>query len=56
MANLPDSVRYIKNGRRGCWWPEAKAKKQLHAGWSEIPFPLIEQPDFAAIKAKLDQY
>lgn len=34
MAELPASVRYVKNGAGGRWWPDAKSRSRLHAGWS----------------------
>lgn len=44
------SVRYVKNGAGGQWWPAAKANGQVHAGWSNIPHELLINPDFALIK------
>jgi hypothetical protein len=56
MADLPNSVRYIKNGRKGSWWSEAKANGQLHAGWQEVPPSLLKEPHFPAIKRVLEKY
>jgi hypothetical protein len=50
---LPQSVRYIKNGRGGKWWPKAKAHNQLHAKWDEVPTGLLHQPNVEKIKASL---
>lgn len=36
-ANLPRTVRYVKNGAGGCWWPAAKAHEQMHIGWTDVP-------------------
>ncbi len=48
---IPNLVRYVKNGKGGKWWPVAKAKGQIHAGWKIIPANLIEHPgDFSAIR------
>jgi hypothetical protein len=57
MTNdLPSSVRYIKNGVGGQWWSFAKAKGQLHAGWSIIPRSLLEQPNFSEIEKILREF
>jgi len=43
-------VRYIKNGRKGKWWPAAKPPhNQLHAGWNDVPDELLYNPDYAKI-------
>lgn len=34
LTDLPASVRYVKNGAGGRWWPDAKSRSRLHAGWS----------------------
>ena len=47
---LPITVRYVKNGGGGRWWPAAKANQQVHIGWSGIPHELLTKPDFAEIK------
>jgi hypothetical protein len=52
-AMLPRSVRYVKNGEKGRWWPVAKAFNQIHLGWRSIPHDLIERADFDAIRALL---
>jgi hypothetical protein len=50
VASLPDSVRYVKNGQGGRWWPAAKQLGQVHLGWSNIPRDLLTSPgDFSAI-------
>ncbi len=49
--SLPqNSVLYVKNGEHGKWWPVAKARGQIHAGWSNIPRELLTNPDYEAIK------
>jgi restriction endonuclease len=51
---IPNSVRYVKNGRRGQWWPVAKARGQIHVGWSKIPAGMLEEPgDFSDIRAAI---
>lgn len=47
---LPHSVRYVKNGTGGQWWKAAKANRQIHLGWSNIPPELLRSPDFSAIE------
>jgi hypothetical protein len=52
--SLPKSVRYVKNGRRGEWWPTARAEGQIHLGWGEIPASMLTNPgDFSDIAAKI---
>ena len=54
---LQNSVFYVKNGEHGIWWPVAKAKGQIHAGWSIIPDELLLKPDYEAIKRlEIDDY
>lgn len=52
-ANLPKSVRYVKNGPGGKWWPEAKARGQIHLGWKGTPKDLLLKPDFPKIEKHL---
>ena len=47
---LPNSVRYIKNGAKGKWWPVAKKRNQLHAGWDKVSDTLLIAPDWNAIR------
>jgi hypothetical protein len=47
---LPKSVRYVKNGRGGQWWPAAKARGEVHLGWSNVPDNLLQAADLAAIE------
>jgi len=47
---LPNSVRYVKNGRRGQWWQAARTNAQIHLGWKNIPHELLLTPDFPKIK------
>lgn len=49
-VDLPNSVRYVKNGSGGRWWQAAKANGQVHAGWTNIPPELLKNPDFAKIE------
>lgn len=39
--HLPSGVRYIKNGPAGQWWPTARLKGELHAGWNEVPAAVL---------------
>jgi hypothetical protein len=49
---LPNSVRYVKNGEGGRWWPAAKkAHGQVHLGWRSVPYALLRSADMAAIEA-----
>jgi hypothetical protein len=53
IENLPQtSVLYVKNGEHGKWWQEAKAKGQIHAGWSNMPHDLLTNPDYETIKQR----
>lgn len=47
--DLPQSVRFVKNGEGGRWWKAAKANGQVHLGWSRVPAELLLAADFAAI-------
>ena len=47
---LPNSVRYVKNGQGGRWWPAAKARGQVHAGWGIVPHALLRSGDMTAIE------
>jgi len=47
---LPNSVRYVKNGRGGQWWQAARANNQIHLGWKSVPRELLLKPDFPKIK------
>lgn len=47
---IPNSVRYVKNGRRGQWWQAAKANAQIHLGWKSIPHELLLRPDFPKLE------
>ena len=40
---LPDSVRYVKLGRGGEWWPVSQARGELHAGWREIDADILRR-------------
>jgi hypothetical protein len=42
VSSLPLTVRYIKNGEGGCWWPSAKKDDQLHLGWKHIPSEVLK--------------
>lgn len=50
MTDLPTSVRYVKNGAGGRWWPAAKAGSQIHAGWSSVPDEMLATGNFAGIE------
>jgi len=50
---LPENVRYIKNGEGHRWWKIAKAQGQIHAGWPRIPGDLLQAPDLPAIEGRL---
>lgn len=54
QPNLPNAVRYIKNGEGGRWWKAAKVGNQLHAGWSNIPVDLLKQCDLKRIRRVID--
>jgi hypothetical protein len=47
---LPNSVRYVKNGRGGQWWKAAKANGQIHLGWRIIPDILLRTANMAEIE------
>lgn len=47
---LPNSVRYVKNGRGGQWWQAARTNDQIHLGWKSVPQELLLAPDFPKIK------
>lgn len=49
------SVRYVKNGARGQWWQAAKAKGQVHAGWSNISAKSLRSHDFALISEMIKE-
>jgi hypothetical protein len=55
LGNLPQSVRYVKNGSGGRWWQVAKERGQLHCGWWFIPRDLLLQEDLAGIKDVIKQ-
>lgn len=44
------TVRYLKNGRGGKWWPAAKERHQAHFGWSRLPGDLLLRSDLRAIE------
>jgi hypothetical protein len=50
---LPESVRYVKNGRRGQWWRSARENGQVHLGWKTVPKELLLAPDFSKIRQVL---
>jgi hypothetical protein len=47
---IPNSFRYVKNGRGGRWWETAKNQGQIHAGWREVPHDLLRTADMTAIE------
>jgi hypothetical protein len=52
-VELPNSVRYVKNGKQGQWWGAARANRQVHLGWKPVPKELLLKPDFPRIKQVL---
>jgi hypothetical protein len=50
LDQLPQSVRYVKNGQESKWWPAAKAGGQIHLGWWFIPRELLRKRDLPGIK------
>ena len=48
-VELPDSVRYVKNGGGGRWWPAALERGQVHAGWSDIPGSVVASKDMQLV-------
>lgn len=54
---LPQTVRYVKNGKGGEWWASAKDLSQVHLGWPYISHNLLKDADFPAIEARVrEQY
>jgi hypothetical protein len=49
MDQLPQSVRYIKLGEGGRWWPISRDRAQIHAGWGSIDDEAIAKRDFARL-------
>lgn len=47
---LPTSLRYVKNGEGGRWWPIALEKGQVHAGWNDVPDAALKSQDAEVIK------
>jgi hypothetical protein len=52
---LPNSVRYVKNGPGGRWWPTARDNGEVHAGWQEIPAAALRTGP-AAAKARRERW
>ena len=52
-TDLPASVRYVKNGAGGRWWPDAKNRQRLHAGWSRMPDDALRTTDVPALRELL---
>ena len=50
---LPNSVRYVKNGRRSLWWNAAHTNGQIHGGWDDVPDELLLKKDLPAIETLL---
>lgn len=55
MTNLPNAVRYVKNGEGGKWWKAAKDSSQVHAGWSNIPNDALMQHDLKQIRKLINK-
>lgn len=53
LDHLPNSVRYVKNGKGGQWWKAAKTNAQIHAGWRIIPAELLLKPDYPQIRERI---
>lgn len=53
MEELPQSVRYIKLGEGGRWWPVSKEHGQIHAGWGSIADDAIASRDLDRLEALL---
>lgn len=49
-TDLPATVRYVKNGAGGCWWPDAKSRQRLHAGWSWVSDDALRSGDEAVLR------
>jgi hypothetical protein len=47
---IPNSVRYVKNGRGGQWWQAARTGGQIHLGWKCVPRNLLLTPDLPRIR------
>lgn len=57
MEKLPQSVRYVKNGSGGKWWPAAKADGgQIHLGWWFVPRALLQRADLPGIEACIREH
>jgi hypothetical protein len=56
LDDLPQSVRYVKNGAGGKWWKIAKARGQIHVGWSIVPDDLLRTADLDCIKACIQRH
>jgi hypothetical protein len=50
MSDLPDSVRYVKNGPGGRWWDAAKAHDQIHGSWKDVPAEMLRTANLAGIE------
>lgn len=51
VDTLPATVRYVKNGEGGRWWPPAKRLNQVHLGWRSVPHDLLHTANLAAIQS-----
>lgn len=52
-AELPNSLRYVKNGVGGRWWKAARESNQLHAGWNNTPDELILAAHFLKLEKQI---
>jgi hypothetical protein len=50
---LPNSVRYVKNGRGSLWWNAAHTNGQIHGGWDDVPDELLLKKDLPVIETLL---
>lgn len=50
---LPASVRYVKLGRGGEWWPASRDNGQIHCGWREVDVEVLQRGDVNEIRGAL---
>jgi hypothetical protein len=50
---LPDSVRYVKNGKNGQWWQQAKDSKRIYAAWNDVTADNIRCRDYLNIEQQV---
>jgi hypothetical protein len=47
--DIPNSVRFVRNGASNSWWPAAKEEGVIHAGFDNLSLELLRHPDRASI-------